>query len=105
MADYSSPEFADYLLEDAVHYPEVDTIHWVLDNLSSLTLKAVVGRFSQKARDWLWDRFTVHYTPQTSSWLNQAEIAISLFSRQCLAAVASPIKPRCAKKLGLGAAV
>ena len=28
--------------------------------------------------------FTVHYTPKHGSWLNQAEIAISLFSRQCL---------------------
>jgi len=32
----------------------------------------------------LWNRFTVHYTPKHGSWLNQAEIAISLFSRQCL---------------------
>jgi hypothetical protein len=30
------------------------------------------------------DRFTVHYTPKHGSWLNQAEIAISLFSRRCL---------------------
>src|SRR5271157_4164094 len=28
--------------------------------------------------------FTVHYTPKHGSWLNQAEIEISLFSRQCL---------------------
>jgi hypothetical protein len=31
------PEFADYLLEVAVRYPEADTIHLVLDNLSSHT--------------------------------------------------------------------
>src|ERR1700756_749684 len=31
-----------------------------------------------------WDRFTVHYTPKHGSWLNQAEIEISLFARQCL---------------------
>jgi hypothetical protein len=55
---------ADYLLEVAVCYPEADTIHLVLDNLSSHTRKAVVGRFGQKARDWLWDRFTMHYTPK-----------------------------------------
>jgi hypothetical protein len=30
------------------------------------------------------DRFTVHYTPTHGSWLNQAEIEIGLFSRQCL---------------------
>ena len=32
----------------------------------------------------LWQRFTVHYTPKHGSWLNQAEIEIGLFSRQCL---------------------
>ena len=41
-------------------------------------------RFGEEAGSWLWDRFTVHYTPKHGSWLNQAEIAISLFSRQCL---------------------
>ena len=83
-ANRSAPEFADYLLEVAIRYPEADTIHLVLDNLSSHTRKAVIGRFGEKAGTWLWDRFTVHYTPKHGSWLNQAEIAISLFSRQCL---------------------
>jgi transposase len=80
----SSPEFADYLLDVATNYPEADTIHLVMDNLSSHTRKAVVERFGEKAGNWLWQRFTVHYTPKHGSWLNQAEIAISLFSRQCL---------------------
>ncbi len=79
-----SPEFADYLLEIAASYPEADTIHLVMDNLSSHTRKAVVERFEEKIGSWLWDRFTVHYTPKHGSWLNQAEIEISLFSRQCL---------------------
>src|SRR6266567_6192218 len=82
--DRSSPQFADYLLEIAEHYPAADTIHLVMDNLSSHTRKAVVERYGEKAGGWLWDRFTVHYTPKHGSWLNQAEIEISLFSRQCL---------------------
>jgi len=80
----SSPEFADYLLDIAIRYPEADTIHLGLDNLSSHTRRAVVERFGEKAGGWLWDRFTVHYTPKHGSWLNQAEIASSRFSRQCL---------------------
>jgi hypothetical protein len=83
-ADRSSPEFADYLLEIAEQYPAADTIHLVMDNLSSHSRKAVVERYGEKAGGWLWDRFTVHYTPTHGSWLNQAEIEISLFSRQCL---------------------
>jgi hypothetical protein len=35
--DRSSPEFADYLLDVAMRYPEADTIHLVMDNLSSHT--------------------------------------------------------------------
>ena len=82
--DRSSPQFADYLLAIAEYYPAADTIHLVMDNLSSHTRKAVVERFGEKAGGWLWDRFTVHYTPKHGSWLNQAEIEISLFSRPCL---------------------
>ena len=80
----SSPEFADYLVEIVASYPEADTIHLVMDNLSSHTRTALVERFGENIGRLLWDRFTVHYTPKHGSWLNQAEIEISLFSRQCL---------------------
>jgi transposase len=80
----SSPEFADYLLEIAVSYATATTIHLVMDNLSTHTRKALVDRFGDKVGAWLWQRFMVHYTPKHGSWLNQAEIEISLFSRQCL---------------------
>lgn len=79
-----SADFAEYLLDIVAHYPQADTIHLVVDNLSSHTRQAVVDRFGERAGGWLWDRFTVHYTPKHGSWLNQAEIAISMFSRQCL---------------------
>jgi transposase len=79
-----SAQFADYLVEIVASYPEADTIHLVLDNLSSHNRKALVDRFGEKIGGLLWERFTVHYTPKHGSWLNQAEIEISLFSRQCL---------------------
>jgi hypothetical protein len=31
----------------------------------------------------VWDRFTVHYMSTHGSWLNQTEIEIGIFSRQC----------------------
>ena len=80
----SSPEFADFLLEIADAYPAADTIHLVLDNLSTHTRKAVTDRFGERDGDWLWKRFTVHHTPKHGSWLNQAEIEIGIFNRQCL---------------------
>ena len=80
----ASAEFADFLLDIAEHYSAADTIHLVMDNLSTHTRKALVDRFGKDAGGWLWERFTVHYTPKHGSWLNQAEIEIGLFSRQCL---------------------
>jgi hypothetical protein len=80
----SSAEFADFLRDIAEHYSAADTIHLVMDNLSTHTRKALVDRFGKAAGGWLWERFTVHYTPKHGSWLNQAEIEIGLFSRQCL---------------------
>ena len=52
----------------------------------SHTMQKVSLSFFQSALTGclLWGRFTVHYTPKHGSWLNQAEIEISLFSRQCL---------------------
>jgi hypothetical protein len=80
----ASPEFAEFLLDIVAYYPAADTIHLVMDNLSSHTRKALTDRFGDKDGGWLWDRFTVHYTPKHGSWLNQAEIEIGLFARQCL---------------------
>jgi hypothetical protein len=80
----SSPRFAEYLRRIAWRYPKARTIHLVMDNLNSHTRKALVDRFGEKEGGRLWARFTVHYTPKHGSWLNQAEIAISQFARQCL---------------------
>ena len=44
----SSPEFADFLCGLADHYPQAETIHLVMDNLSSHTRKAVVDRFGEE---------------------------------------------------------
>ena len=38
----------------------------------------------------MWSRLTIHPTPIHGSWLNQAEIALSLYLRQCLGSRVSP---------------
>lgn len=80
----SSPEFADFIESIANGYPKAQTIHLVMDNLSSHTQKALVDRFGKEEGRALWDRFTVHYTPVHGSWLDQAELEIGLFAKQCL---------------------
>ena len=65
-------------------YPEAETIHLVMDNLNIHRCKALADVFGADMAAEVWDRFTVHYTPTHGSWLNQAEIEIGIFSRQCL---------------------
>jgi hypothetical protein len=84
MPTRSSPEFADFILKIAAHYSSADTIHLIVGNLSTHTRKALTDHFGEKSGGWFWSRFTLHYTPKHGSRLNQAEIKISLFGRQCL---------------------
>jgi hypothetical protein len=46
----SSPEFAEFLLGIAVQYPAADTIHLVLDNLSTHSRKALVRPIRRRGR-------------------------------------------------------
>jgi len=82
--DRSAPEFAKALGRIVDHYPFAGTIHMVLDNLNIHCRKTLTDYFGEQEGGYLWDRLTVHYTPTHGSWLNQAEIEISLFARQCL---------------------
>jgi len=77
-------EFARVAAQIVIAYPAAQTIHLVMDNLNIHSRKSLVGCYGVEMGDYLWSRFTVHYTPKHGSWLNQAEIEISLFSRQCL---------------------
>lgn len=80
----SASEFAQVVSHLAVQYPAAETIHLVLDNLNIHCRKSLTDRYGEERGSEIWDRFTVHYTPAHGSWLNQAEIEIGLFSRQCL---------------------
>jgi len=82
--DRSGFEFARVAVELALAYPEAKTIHLVMDNLNIHRRKALADVFGAEMAAQVWDRFTVHYTSTHGSWLNQAEIEIGLFSRQCL---------------------
>jgi hypothetical protein len=82
--DRSGFEFAQVAVALAIGYPEADTIHVVLDNLNIHRRKVLADVFGAEMAAEVWDRFTVHYTPTHGSWLNQAEIEIGIFSRQCL---------------------
>ena len=82
--DRSGAEFAPVACHRVQKYPEATTIHLVVDNLNIHRRKSLTDYYGPTAGNGIWNRFTVHYTPTHGSWLNQAEIEISLFARQCL---------------------
>jgi hypothetical protein len=55
-----------------------------MDNLNIHSRKSLTNVFGAAMAAEVWDRFRVHYTPTHGSRLNQAEIEIGIFSRQCL---------------------
>ena len=82
--DRSGYQFACLVKRIVEHYPHAKTIHLVMDNLNIHGRKSLVTHFGEEKGGSLWDRLTVHYSPKHGSWLNQAEIELSLVARQCL---------------------
>ena len=67
-----------------VHFSEAEQIVIVEDNLNTHTPAALYSAFAPEEAKRIWDRLEFHYTPKHGSWLNMAEIELSVLSRQCL---------------------
>jgi hypothetical protein len=67
-----------------VHFPDAPRITLVLDNLNTHVLPSLYKAFAPAEARRIWERLEVHYTPKHGSWLNMAEIELSVLSRQCL---------------------
>ena len=80
----SGAEFARMVGHVVSQYPAAETIHLVMDNLNIHSRKSLTDHFGEQKGGDIWDRLSVHYTPKHGSWLDQAEIELSLYSRQCL---------------------
>jgi len=84
--DRSGFEFAKVVFEIAAQNMQAETIHLVMDNLNIHSRKSLTDLLGSEFGNEIWGRFTIHHTPTHGSWLNQAEIEIGIFSRQCLGA-------------------
>jgi hypothetical protein len=71
------------MLSDEIH-PEAEKIIVVLDNLNTHTPAAFYLAFEPEEARRLVNRFEFHFTPKHGSWLNMAEIELSVLSRQCI---------------------
>jgi hypothetical protein len=79
--DYA--ECLRYLVEERC--PAAERIYLVQDNLNTHTAGALYETFPPAQARTILDRLEFHPTPKHGSWLNQAEIEISVFERGCLA--------------------
>jgi len=66
------------------HLPEAKKIRLVCDNLNTHTPAAFYETFPPAHARHLAQKIEFHYTPEHSSWLNMAEVEISVVTAQCL---------------------
>jgi len=65
-------------------YPHAEVMRVVLDNLNTHKPGSLYETFSAAEAHRLRQKLEFHYTPKHGSWLNMAEIELSVFARQCL---------------------
>jgi len=65
-------------------FPGAAKIRLVMDNLATHSRGAVYERFEPSEARRILRKLEFHYTPKHASWLNMAEIELSVLARQCL---------------------
>ena len=65
-------------------YPEATKVRLVMDNLNTHNIASLYETFKPKEARRLAERLEIHYTPKHGSWLNMAEIELSVLKGQCL---------------------
>jgi hypothetical protein len=71
-----------HLLEE--DYPEAEKVVLVMDNLNTHGIASLYEAFEPALARRLARRLEIHHTPKHGSWLNIAEIELSVLSGQCL---------------------
>ena len=77
-----------YCMRDLVdiHFPEAEKIVLVMDNLNTHKFASLYVAFPPDEARRIIEKIEIHYTPKHGSWLNMAEIELSVLHRQCLKA-------------------
>jgi len=66
-----------------IHFPTAERIQVVLDNLNTHSPVAFYEAFSPQQAGYLTKKLEFHDTPEHGSWLNMAEVEISVLTEQC----------------------
>jgi hypothetical protein len=67
-----------------VHYPQADVLVLMMDQLNTHSIASLYEAFEPEEARRIARKIEIHYTPKHGSWLNIAEIELSVLSRQCL---------------------
>jgi len=67
-----------------VGFPQAERVRVVMDNLNTHKAASLYETFAPEEARRILRKLEFHYTPKHGSWLNIAEIELSVFSRQCL---------------------
>jgi hypothetical protein len=78
--DFAS--FLRFLVDDV--YSEAEVVVLVTDNLNTHSPACLYASFDPETALRIAQRIEWHYTPEHASWMNMAEIELSILSRQCL---------------------
>jgi len=70
-------------LVEEVH-PDADKVVLVMDNLNTHKVASLYEAFPPERARRIAERLEIHHTPKHGSWLNVAEIELSVLTRQCL---------------------
>lgn len=65
-------------------YPDAIKVRLVMDNLNTHNVASLYETFEPMEARRLAQRLDIHYTPKHGSWLNMAEIELSVLKGQCL---------------------
>jgi hypothetical protein len=76
-----APEIRRLLDQD---YPAAESVILICDNLNTHKIASLYEAFEPEVARRLAQRLEIHPTPKHGSWLNVAEIELSVLSRQCL---------------------
>ncbi len=78
-------DFAEVVRELCdVLYAKATTIVLVMDQLNTHNVASLYEAFAPAEAHRLAERLEIHHTPKHGSWLNMAEIELSILSRQCM---------------------
>ena len=67
-----------------VDFPQAETITLVCDNLNTHAISSLYHTFDAQTAGDLRRRLKLVFTPKNGSWLNRAEMELSILSRECL---------------------